>query len=52
MKSIIKPILMVIFVLTFVFLMQKHGKEVNNPIEKELEFEPSGVIYSDIGSMN
>lgn len=47
-NSIIRPLLMVVFVLFMVFLFQKDLEERKELEEQQTEIDPNSVIYSDI----
>ena len=49
MKSMLKPLLMLGFVVVMVFLMQQRIEEDEQLKEQASEIDPSSVIYSDIG---
>lgn len=46
--SIIRPLLMVGFVMTMVFLLQKDLDERKELQKQQAEIDPNSVIYSDI----
>lgn len=49
MKSIIRPVLMLLFVLGMIYLMQLKIEEDQALRIQETEIDPASVIYSDVG---
>lgn len=49
-KSILRPLLFMVFVFAMVFLMQKHIQEQKDLKEQSTQMDPNSVIYSDVDS--
>jgi hypothetical protein len=49
LKSTLRPLIMVGFVLIMVLLMQQYLEEKQELKKQQAEIDPSSVIYSDIG---